>query len=104
MAVIEVCGCVVVTPPVPSDEPDLEVQSEGAQLDSLYVHAPEEVKPTEQDRRSAAFVGHEKKSGRRKNLSARKDVQDLIKDMDTASCGPPVKTAVVPKVILRLID
>jgi hypothetical protein len=86
VAVIEAGGRVVVTPPVPSDEPDLEVQSEGAQLDSLDVHAPEEVEPTEQDRRSAAFVGPEKKSWRRKKLSARKDVQDLIKDKDPASC------------------
>ena len=40
----------------------------------------------------------------RKKLSARKDVQDLVKDMDPASCGPPVQTAVVPEVILRLND
>ena len=41
VAVIEAGGRVVVTPPVPSDETDLEVQSEGAQLDSLDAHAPE---------------------------------------------------------------
>ena len=49
-------------------------------------------------------MGHEKKSGRRKKLSARKDVQDLINDMDPASCVTPVQTAVVPEVILRLND
>ena len=49
-------------------------------------------------------MGPEKKSWRRKKLSARKDVQDLIKDMDHASCGQPVQTAVVPEVILRLND
>jgi len=53
-----------------------------AQLDSLEAHAPEKVEPTEQDRRSAADVGHEKEAGMRKKLSARKDVQDLIKEMD----------------------
>jgi len=52
----------------------------------LEAHAPEEVEPTEQDRRSSADVGHEKKAGRRKMLSARKDVQDLIKEMDPAYC------------------
>ena len=79
MAVIEAGGCVVVTPPVTSDDPDLEDQSVGAQLDSLDVHAPEEVEPTEQDRRSAVFVVPEKKPGRRKKLSVCKEVQDRVK-------------------------
>ena len=70
----------------------------------MDVHAPEEVEHTKQNRGSAAFVGPEKKSWRRKKLSSHKDVRDLIKDMDPASCGPPVQTAVVPEVILRLND
>ena len=40
----------------------------------MDVHAPEEVEPTEQDRRYAAFVGPEKKSWRLEKLSAHKDV------------------------------
>ena len=87
----EVGGFVVATPPVSSYMPDRRDQyANGAQLDSLEAHDPEEVEPTEQDRRSAAFVGTGKQSGRRKKLSARNDVQDLIKEMDPASCGPHV--------------
>ena len=73
VAVIEAGGRVVVTPPVSSDEPDLEDQIAGAQLDSMEVHSPEEVEPTEHDRRSADFAGPEKKSWWRKKLSASND-------------------------------
>ena len=82
MAVNEAGGRVVSTAPVSSDRTDRRYQHvNGAQLDSLEAHAPEEVEPT------AAYVGPEKKAGRRKKLSARKYVQDLIKEMNPASCG-----------------
>ena len=105
VSLLEASGCVVATPPVSLDSPDCRNRyAHVAQLDSLEAHAPEEVEPTEQDRRSATYVGPEKKAGRCKKLSARKDVQDLIKEMDPASCGPLVQTAEVPEVILRLND
>ena len=88
MTVLEVGGCVFSTPHVSSDRPNRRDQyANGAQLDSLEAHAPEEAELTDQGRRSAAYVGPEKKSWRRKKLSARKDVQDLINEMDPASCG-----------------
>ena len=34
--------------------------------------------------------------GKRKKLSARKDVQNLIKELDPLSCGLPCQTAPVP--------
>ena len=74
MAVKEVGGGVVATPPVSSDNPDRRDQyANVAQLFSLEAHAPEEVEPTEQDRRSAAYVGPENKAWRRKKLSASKE-------------------------------
>ena len=69
MAVLEAGKCVVATPPVSSDKSDRRNQyANGAQLDSLEAHAPENVEPTEQDRCSAADVGPEKKAGRRRKL------------------------------------
>ena len=40
--------------------------------------------------------------GKRKKLTARKDVQELIKNMDPASCGPSCQTAPVPPEVLKL--
>ena len=42
--------------------------------------------------------------GKRKKLSARKDVQDLIKEMDPASCGLRCQTAPVPPEVIKLND
>ena len=39
-------------------------------------HAPEEVEPTEQD------VGPDNRAGMFKKLSGRKDIQDLVTEMD----------------------
>ena len=51
----------------------------------VYFAMPAEVEPSEVDRRALAAANLERKMGKRKNLSARKDVQDLIKEMDPAS-------------------
>ena len=51
-----------------------------------------------------AHVGPEKMSGRRRKLSARIAVHDLIKEIDPASFGPPVQTAAVPELFLKLND
>ena len=40
--------------------------------------------------------------GKRKKPSARQDVQDLIKEMDPASCGLPCQTAPVPPEVIKL--
>ena len=57
---------------------------------------PAEVEPSEGDRRALAAANPERKMSNRKKLSARKDVQDLIKEMDPASCGLPCQTAHAP--------
>ena len=40
--------------------------------------------------------------GKIKKLSARKDVQDMIKELDPASCRLPCQTAHVPSEVLKL--
>ena len=72
------------------------------QLDKSEAYASEEVELNEQNQLTAPYAGQEKMLGRRKKLSARNDVQDLINEMDPASCGPAVQTAEVPYVIIRL--
>ena len=69
-----------------------------------YFVIPTEVKPSEWDRRALAAANMERKMGKRKKLSARKDVQDLIKEMDPALCGLPCQTAPVPHEVLALND
>ena len=61
-----------------------------------YFAMPAEVEPSEGDRRALAAANPERKMGKRKKLSARKDVQDLINEMDPASCGLPCQPAPVP--------
>ena len=60
------------------------------------------VKPSEWDRRALAAVNPKRKIGKRKKLSSRKDVQDLNKEMDSASCGLQCQTAHVPTEDLKL--
>jgi hypothetical protein len=61
-----------------------------------------DVVPSEADRRALAAASPDRKMGKRKKLSARKDVQELIAGMDPAACGPPCLTAAVPACILEL--
>ena len=61
-----------------------------------------DVEPSARDRRVLEAANPERKMGKRKKLSARKDVQELIAGMDPASCGAPCSTAPVPKCILKL--
>ena len=66
-------------------------------LDGIdYFAMPAEVEPSEWDRRALAAANPERKMCKRKKRSARKDVQDMIKEMDPASCGLPCQTASVP--------
>ena len=65
---------------------------------------PAEVEHSEDDRRALAAANQERKIGNRKKLSARKYVQDLIKEMDPASCGQPCLTAPVHTEALKLND
>ena len=67
-----------------------------------YLAIPADVRPSEGDRRTLAAANPERKMGKRNKLSARKDVQDLIKKMDPASCGLPCQTAPVPTEVLQL--
>ena len=61
-----------------------------------------DVVPSEADRRALAAASPDRKLGKRKKLSARKDVQELIAGMDHAACGPLCLTAAVPACILEL--
>ena len=61
-----------------------------------YFFTPMEVEHSEGDRRAHAAANPECKLCKRKKLSARKNVQDLIKEMDPTSCGLPCQTAPVP--------
>ena len=54
-----------------------------------------EVEFSEGDRRALAAANPGRKMVERKKLSARKDVQDLIKEMDQTSCGLRRQTAPV---------
>ena len=56
-----------------------------------YLAIPAEVEPSEGDRRALAAANPEHKMGKRKKLSALKDVHDLIKEMDPVSSGPRVR-------------
>ena len=67
-----------------------------------YFAMPAEVEPSEGDRRALAAANPERKMGKRKKLSARKNVQDMIKEMYPASCGLPCQTAPVPPEVLKL--
>ena len=59
-----------------------------------------DVVPSEADRALAA-ASPDRKLGKRKKLSARKDVQELIAGINPAACGPPCLTAAVPACILE---
>ena len=63
---------------------------------------PAEVEPSDWDRRALAAANPERIMGKRKKLSARNDVQDLIKGMDPARCGPPCQTAPAPPEVIML--
>ena len=67
-----------------------------------YFAMPAEVEPYEGDHRALAAANPERKMGERKKLSARKDVQDLFKEMDPSSCGLTCQTAPVPPEVLTL--
>ena len=60
-----------------------------------------EFEPSEWDRRAFAAANQDRKMVKRNKLSARKDGQDLINDMDPASCGLQCQTAPAPLEVLR---
>ena len=57
---------------------------------------------SEVDRCAPASANPERKMGKRNKLSARKDVQDLIKEIDPSSCGMPCQSEHVPLEVLEL--
>ena len=57
---------------------------------------------SDRDRRVFASANPDQKVGKRKKLTARKEVQVIIAHMYPASCGPPCKTAPVPAEVLKL--
>ena len=65
---------------------------------------PNEFEPSEGYRRAHAAARPERNMGKRKKLSARNDVRDLIKEMYPASCEMQCNTAPVPPEILKLND
>ena len=84
--------------PPKEDQPDYFVEG----ID--YFAIPAEVEPSEGDRRAHAAANHESKMGKRKKLLARKDVQDLINEMDPVSCGLPCETATASPEVLKLTE
>ena len=76
------------------------------------MHVAEQVPPgtssleeqvlSDRERLSLASASPERKMGKRKTLAARRDVQEFIKDMDPATCGPPCMSTPVPPEILKL--
>ena len=61
-----------------------------------YFAMLKEFEPSEWDRRALASANPEHKFGKRKKLSAQKDVRGLINEMESTSCGLPCHTAPVP--------
>ena len=61
-----------------------------------------DVQHSESDRRALAAANPERMMGTRQNLSARNDVQDLIDEMYTASCGLQCQTAPVHHYVIKL--
>ena len=62
---------------------------------------PMEFEPSKGVRRAFAAANPERKMGKRNKLSARKDGQDLIKEMDTASCDLQFLTAKVHHYVIN---
>jgi hypothetical protein len=50
--------------------------------------ATPEVDVSERDRRALAAANPNRKIGKRKKFTARKEIHDIIANMDPASCGP----------------
>ena len=67
-----------------------------------YFAMPMEFEPSEGDRRAHAAAKPERNMGKRKKLSARNDVRDLIKEMYPASCVMPCQSEPVPPEVLEL--
>ncbi|MGV0951482.1 MAG: dUTP diphosphatase, partial [Azonexus sp.] len=88
--------------PVASHTDDLRTTHTEPYKLVVNLNGIEEVEPSPSDRRRLAAADPDRKMGKRKKLTARKEVQELIKNMDPATCGPPCQTAPVPPEILKL--
>ena len=88
-------------------QPDSSTLPEPTPVESQFSTDPaaqmssEEVDLPEQERGFLAAVT-DQPSRRKRKLSTRKDVQDIIKDMDPALCGPQCQEIPVPPEVLKL--
>ena len=67
-----------------------------------YFAIPAEGEQSERNSRALAAANPERKMGKRKKISALKDIQNLNKEMDPTSRGLQCQTAPVPTQVLKL--